>query len=381
VPSYLPAWRYGGPIHSVHGLCGALAAQGHEIHVFTTNVNGSTDSDVPLGIAVDIDGVQVWYFPSKCLRRLYYSPLMKGALKTRIKEFDLVHLHSVFLWPMWVAAGCARRAHVPYVIAPRGMLVAELIREKNKVIKKLSIALFDRRVLKGATAIHFTTEREKADCLALGINVSCGVVVPNGIDISEIPVNIRNSKKKNTAKPYILYFGRINWKKGIDRLIRAMQFLPEARVNIVGNDEEAYLPTLKLLAHDLGVRNQVKFHGPAKLEKKWEWITGASVLVLPSRSENFGNVVLEAMAVGVPVVVTPEVGLADTVKRSGAGIVADGNPESIATAIKKIIHDRKKAHSMSEAGRHTVETEYTWENVAGQMEEAYQGVLRTPLRE
>ncbi|HEB87458.1 MAG TPA: glycosyltransferase, partial [Gammaproteobacteria bacterium] len=126
----------------------------------------------------------------------------------------------------------------------------------------------------------------------------------------------------------------------------------------------------------LGIKNRVQFHGPAKSEKKWEWIAGASVLVLPSRSENFGNVVLEAMAVGVPVVVTPEVGLADTVKRSGAGIVADGNPEAIAAAIKEIIYDSEKAHSMSDAGCSTVETKYTWDNVARQMEEVYQNIDR-----
>ena len=71
VPTYIPAYRYGGPIYSVHGLCKVLAAHGHDIHVFTTNVDGPNDSDVPLGTPVDMDGVKVWYFPSKHLRRLY----------------------------------------------------------------------------------------------------------------------------------------------------------------------------------------------------------------------------------------------------------------------------------------------------------------------
>ncbi len=350
--------------------------RGHDVHVFTTNVDGKKNSHVPLGEMVDIDGVKVWYFDCPRWRRLYRSPAMKQALQKRAVSFDVIHVHSVFLWPTWIAAGCARRADVPYVIAPRGMLVGELIREKSKIIKKLSIAFFDRRVLKAAAAIHFTTEREKIDCSALGINVSRGVVVPNGLDIGEIPKDVRNNRQKDKTKPYILYFGRINWKKGIDRLLGAMQFLPEACVNIVGNDEEAYLPVLESLARNLGIKNRVQFHGPAKSEKKWEWIAGASVLVLPSRSENFGNVVLEAMAVGVPVVVTPEVGLADTVKRSGAGIVADGNPEAIAAAIKEIIYDSEKAHSMSDAGCSTVETKYTWDNVARQMEEVYQNIDR-----
>ena len=93
VPTYLPALRYGGPIHSVHGLCKALAARGHEVEVFTTNVDGPVDTDVPLGVPVDLDGVKVWYFPVPALRRLYWSPAMGEALQRRVKEFDVVHTH------------------------------------------------------------------------------------------------------------------------------------------------------------------------------------------------------------------------------------------------------------------------------------------------
>ena len=126
VATYLPAVRYGGPIRSVHGLCVALAALGHEVHVFTTNVDGTGDSDVPLCQPVDIDGVTVWYFPSRLLRRLYWSPKMKKALSREVPSFDVVHLHSVFLWPIWAAARIAERSGVPYVVSPRGMLVREI---------------------------------------------------------------------------------------------------------------------------------------------------------------------------------------------------------------------------------------------------------------
>src|SRR5512137_1024098 len=123
VPTYLPAVRYGGPIHSVHGLCAALAARGHDVQVFTTNVDGPGNSAVPLGRPVDVDGVKVWYFPSRRLRRLYWSPAMGRMLKQEVGSFDLVHLHSVFLWPTWAAARAARGSSVPYVLSPRGMLV------------------------------------------------------------------------------------------------------------------------------------------------------------------------------------------------------------------------------------------------------------------
>ena len=122
VPTYLPATRYGGPIYSVHGLCRALVRRGHEVHVLTTNVDGAGVSGVPLDRPVDLDGVQVRYFPVPFLRRLYWSPQMATATDARMAESDVLHCHSVFLWPTWMAARAARRARVPYVCAPRGML-------------------------------------------------------------------------------------------------------------------------------------------------------------------------------------------------------------------------------------------------------------------
>src|SRR5512144_1838241 len=101
VPSYLPAARYGGPIFAVHGLCRALAARGHHVEVFTTNVDGPYNSAVPLRIPIPLDGVRVTYFPSEALRRLYWSPPLGRALHADLASFTVVHLHSVFLWPTW----------------------------------------------------------------------------------------------------------------------------------------------------------------------------------------------------------------------------------------------------------------------------------------
>src|SRR5262249_17761673 len=121
IPSYLPAVRYGGPIFAVHALCQALVARGHEVEVFTTNIDGPGNSRVPVGTPVNLDAVGVRYFGSPALRRIYWSPGLGRALRSEMHRFDAVHLHSVFLWPTWAAARAARRADVPYVLSPRGM--------------------------------------------------------------------------------------------------------------------------------------------------------------------------------------------------------------------------------------------------------------------
>ena len=110
VPTYLPAMRYGGPIYSVHELCRSLCREGLEVHVATTNVDGREVSRVPLHAPVNMDGVCVWYFCSPALRRIYWSPGMARFFAARLKSFDLVHLHSVFLYPTNRAARAAGSA-------------------------------------------------------------------------------------------------------------------------------------------------------------------------------------------------------------------------------------------------------------------------------
>src|SRR6185295_15778643 len=114
VPTYPPASRYGGPLYSVHALCAALAKRGHDVHVYTTNVDGPGVSAVPVDTPVDMDGVQVSYFVTGHGRRLYRSPAMGAKVAASIAGFDVIHLHSVFLWPTAVAAALARRRNVPY---------------------------------------------------------------------------------------------------------------------------------------------------------------------------------------------------------------------------------------------------------------------------
>src|SRR6202034_1890087 len=168
VPTYVPAWRHGGPVAAVHGLCKALARRGHEVTVFSTDVHGAGTLDVPRCRPVAVDGVTVWYFPVGFPRRLYRSPAMGAALR-RVAAFDLAHLHSVFLWPTAAAARAAKRAGVPYLVAPRGMLVGELLRRRGRLRKELWIRLVERRTLERASALHVTSDLEAEEIRRLGL--------------------------------------------------------------------------------------------------------------------------------------------------------------------------------------------------------------------
>ena len=368
VPSYLPAVRYGGPILSVHGLCKALAARGHEVHVFTTNVDGAGDSPVPLGVPVELEGVKVWYFPVPAMRRLYWSPDMGTALRKHAGGFDVVHTHSVFLWPTWAAARIAEKLNVPYVLAPRGMLVKDLIQRKSSLIKRAWIALIERKNIANAALIHFTSRIEEEAAAELGLSMRKWCIVPNGVNVSVID-------RVEGEAPFMLAIGRISWKKGLDRLIAALPGIPGCKLVIAGNDEEGLTSKLEAQAVEAGVRDRVSFVGPVYGEDKAALLSRALVLVLPSYSENFGNVVLEAMAAGCPVVVTPEVGAADIVRESAAGAVFEGEPASLARGISSLVSDPVALETMGRKGRDFVRQRYSWETVSVQMEEAYKRVV------
>lgn len=384
VPTYLPATRYGGPIYSVHGLCKGLAATGQDVQVFTTNVDGPGESPVPLDRPMDVDGVQVRYFPSQALRKLYWSPAMGRALGREISGFDLVHLHSVFLWPTWAAARAARAAGVPYVLSPRGMLVKELIERKSRWLKTAWISLIERRNIEAAAVIHATSEVEALELAKFGFSLSDVAIVPNGVgeprafSKTDLGQDVKTLVEK---QPLVLYLGRISWKKGLDLLIAAASHLHHGHLAIVGNDEEGLLPRLAVQAEGLQVSSRVTFipravHGA----DKEALFAAASLFVLPSISENFGNVVLEAMARARPVVVSRSVGAAEIVENAGAGLIFDGTPEGLAAKISTLLGDPVRARARGEAGAREVHASFTWPMIAARMAEVYERAIGRSAR-
>jgi glycosyltransferase involved in cell wall biosynthesis len=379
LPTYLPAVRYGGPIFAVHGLCRALVARGHEVEVITTNVDGTEDSAVPLGERVDLDGVGVRYFASKFLRRLSWAPRLARVLKEDIHRFDLLHLHSVFLWPTWVAATSARTANVPYLLSPRGMLVKELIERRNRIVKVAWINLIERTNLESAAAIHVTSELEAMELLRFKWRLPRIAMIPNGVEKLESNSGgapFGDVKEIASQQPLVLFLGRINWKKGLDRLLKAFSLTNRGRLAIVGPDDGGLVPELQRLAEKLKITDRVRFLPRTVLNYDKELLFSASkVFVLSSYSENFGNAVLEAMQRGVPVVVTPEVGAAMIVQQSGGGIVVSGDPAPLSEAISRLIDDPAIALSTGDAGRRYVSEHYGWSRIAAQMEILYESLV------
>jgi len=377
IPSYFPAVRYGGPIFAVHDLCKALAARGHDLHVFTTNIDGPGDSHVPIGVPVNLDGVRVRYFPCPLLRRLYWAPALGHTLQREVAKFDAIHLHSVFLWPTWAAARAAVNADVPYVLSPRGMLVRALIERRSLLAKSAWIQLVEKSNLEHAAAVHLTSELEASEVKRFGWHLPRLAVVANGIEdpmahTGDIAADVEAIV---AAQPLVLFLGRLSWKKGLDRLLHAFAHSRVGKLAIVGTDDEGLAPQVEKLADDLRIADRVRVLARTVVGSEKECLFAAAKLfVLSSYSENFGNTVLEAMRRCLPVVITPEVGAAEIVRQSGGGIVAQGDAEALGAAIVHLLNNPDLARSMGEAGQRHVMTYYTWARISARMEELYESV-------
>ena len=199
------------------------------------------------------------------------------------------------------------------------------------------------------------------------------ITIPNGISLPEPVVGAASEDVDALARhpALILFLGRINWKKGLDRLIPAMTAVPEAHLAIVGNDEEGLLPALESSIDRHGVRGRVTvLNRVVGRTDRDRLMASAKVFVLPSYSENFGNTVLEALAVGCPVVVTPDVGAAEVVRDSGGGLVVGGDPEIFGRALRELLDNPARAE-MGARGRRFVTERFAWASVAREMEQAY----------
>ena len=379
-PNYLPAARYGGPVQSSHGLARGLVRQGCAVDVFTTDVDGPGRLDVPVAVPVPIDGVRVRYFPIAAPRRLYRSPAMTREFAAALPAADVLHINGAYLLPGPTAARIARQFSVPYVHAPRGMLVPDMIAGKSRWVKRGWIAGLERTALRGASAIHATADSEADGLRRLGLDLAPVHVIENGVDAPpEIDAAESAALWHDIPRgARVAMLGRLDWMKGMDIAIRAIATIPDARLRIAGPDHAGLRPSLEAVAQETGASGRVSFAGMIDGSRKWAFLAGADVVLVPSLRESFGITVAEALAVGTPVVVTEGVGAASLVRRIDPDCVVARTPDGLAAAIRSILGDDARRARLGAAGAALLRDEYGWDAIACRMIRLYETILRRP---
>lgn len=372
IPSYSPAILANGVIGPMHVLNKELAGKGVEVTVYTTNLDGNKTLDVPLSQEVILDNVKVTYFPIT-YKPWCYSAALHGSLIHNLKKFDLIHISSVFLSVSTLGGYYAKKFNKPYIISPHGSLMQKPL-QHHHLKKKIYLNLIEKRNLSGASALHFTGEKEKEEYLAAGLPFKKVLTLPYSFDTEgfikdEIPPGIFREKFQiGRNKKIILFLGRISWKKGLDTLIPAfaqvLEKEPEAILVIAGPDDEGYARKIKFQISNLKLDGKVIFPGTLLGDDRLAAYQEADVFVLPSYSENFGMAVAEAMYLKLPVVVTDRVGIADEVQHSEAGLVVEKEPNQVTNAILNILSNPDLAKKMGERGRALIIKQFSCDKIA-----------------
>jgi glycosyltransferase involved in cell wall biosynthesis len=367
---------FGGPSRSVPALCESLAREGAGVRIVTSDTRASH------GIAVvpNPELVRTVTVPSLSSSRLrmVWSPTFGRVLAGEVGPggASLLHVHG--LWAASLHRSCviARRLRLPYVLSPRGMVSPWALGHKRWK-KELAWRGYQRRDLEGAAVLHATARQEAGDLRALGFRQPIAVI-PNAVELPTDPPKRPERAPVKTA----LFLSRVHPQKGLINLVQAWaQVRPSGwRLHIAGPNEENFKPELEREIARLGIGSDVKWSAAVHGDEKWALFGAADLFLLPSFTENFGMVVVEALASGVPVITTRAAPWAElTEHRCGWWIQVGVAP--LAEALREATAmDDGERRAMGARGRALVSSRYTWSSVASEMLALYEWILRGGAR-
>jgi glycosyltransferase involved in cell wall biosynthesis len=385
IPSVGP--QRGGPSQAVLDMVRGLSQAGVTVHLATTDDDGPGRLSVPLGRPVVEGGVTCWYFPRQT--RFYTAswPLTTW-LWHHVADYDLVHAHAVFSYSSLPAAFCAWRAGIPYIITPHGILRSWGVQNRRPLLKRLSFCLIERRILRHAALVHYTSEQERLEVEESGVRTP-SAVIPLGIDLSpfeRLPASdgFRHHYPQLAGRMLLLFLSRLDPIKGLDLLLPAFthvrQDQPDAALALAGRGAPDYETWLRARVQELGLKGDVLFTGFLEGEQKLAVLADCDLFVLPSYSESFGVAAVEAMACGKPVVISNQVAIHREIAKADAGLVVPCQVEALAEALMHLAGDADLCRRLGTNGRRLAQERFSLEAMATRLAQVYTEVAQPSLR-
>ncbi|MBR8829291.1 MAG: glycosyltransferase [Gomphosphaeria aponina SAG 52.96 = DSM 107014] len=385
IPSIAPI--RGGPSKAVIDLVRELRNQGIDAEIATTNDNGDDLLDVPLNKCSEYQEVPVWFFPRfsppiASIREFAFSNALTKWLWKNITQYDLLHVHAIFSYPSTIAMAIARAKNIPYINRPLGLL-GKWPLQQGKQKKQLYLKIIELANLDHAKFLHFTAQQEQKEASALKLKTP-SFILPHGISVPsfnpQANEQLRQDLHLQGDEPIILYLSRLHKKKGLEYLIPALGKLKEQQrftFILAGNGTPEYEIKVTELLEKAQITHQTYRPGFVTGEKKTLFLQGADLFVLTSHSENFGIAVIEALAAGTPVLITPGVALASIVQQNQLGYLTELDPLSIEINLQQCLNNRNDLKQVGDRAREFVLNNYSWEQIVSQLIEIYKSILKS----
>lgn len=365
----------GGPTAVIQALVRAQAEANHRVTVLTTD-QGARHGETAVTLHPDAELVRL---AVRGPDRLAYAPRFTEVVRSQLRACDVLHVHSIFTYPVHAALRESLRCEVPVVLRPCGHLHSYSLRQ-SRWRKQAYLTMWGGMVRRACTAWHYTSAQEAAE--SWPHDASCRFVLPNGIDPAEFALDRPKARETSwriwpqlDRAPYVLFLGRIHPKKRLDLLLEA--FLSGApapcKLAVAGPDEcGLWRPLaarfLKTAANTKRVVRLDTVSGPVKAAL----LAGASLFALPSEHENFGIAPLEALAAGTSLLLSPHVAVAQDLQLAG---LCDSLPLELGAwrlRLNQLLSDPDSLEQQAGRARAWVRDHYAWSHIAAELIGHYQ---------
>ena len=371
----------GGPAEVIPAICTAMVDAGADVTLAT--LAGDSAQSVDDAAA---HGVCVLRYPPTIRHTIWYSRELHRHIEHLVSEHDIVHIHGIWQFPDWVAATAARRAGIPYVISPHGLLQPARLK-KSRLKKRVATVLADRAMLNQASCLHATAPDE-ADAFRLFGYRGPIAMIPNGITPAErigpdraamLEAAFRRDFPETQGRRLLLFLSRIEPIKGVTTLARAWvecarQF-PDWHLVVVGPDERSHLRDVSAILREGGVLDRTTITGPLYGERKTAAYLASELFVLPTISENFGLVIGEALSHRLPVITTTGAPWAGIVEHGCGWWIAPSQHALVDTLRVALPLPREELAARGDRGAMWIDASFTWEAESRLLLQTYEWLL------
>jgi glycosyltransferase involved in cell wall biosynthesis len=368
----------------VERLCSFLREEGWESSVITTSLYCNDDgTELQCALRERIDATVL---PIRGPRFFKRAECARHVIDKAVSRADVVHLHTIWHPLNTVSRKACQRHDRKYVLMPHGMLDAYSLAQK-RWRKKLYLVAIERCNLQGASGLVFTATQEEDSARKILPWLTTSVVIPLAGD--NPPQLSRRDARRVLAAQFpqiadrrcVLFLGRIDPKKGLERLITALPQVikkhPSVLLTLAGDGEPSYLRKICNHIYATGLTSHVLLTGALAGKTKWAALGCAELFVLPSKQENFAIAVAEAMHMALPVVITNKVDSWPLVAKANAGVILDDATadSKLAEYLNLLLDAPDDAQYMGRRGQDFAKVHLTWQRVAHDIAALYRRIL------